>query len=156
MKRIETLLFALTLVALLAGKSGTLYAFGPHGHWGHFLHDVMDQMTVEQRDEIHGLIDDLREEGAMPCEIHEAVRDRIEGYGIEMPEPPEHGPFMHRVFERLNEEERAEVQETIDRMREEGATRCEIHEAVQGMLEEYGVELPMWHGRGFRHREHRR
>jgi DNA-binding transcriptional MerR regulator len=149
MTRIAHLTAAFTLTAILIGGAGTLQAFGPHGHGGRFLCGVRDQLTEEQLDEVNALIDGMREEGASPCEIHEAVRETVEGYGIEMPEPPEHAPFLVHVLERLDEEQRAEVRDTIDRMRDEGAAPCEIHEAVRELLDEYGVELPM--GPGHRH-----
>jgi len=46
------------------------------------------------------------------------------------------GPFVGCI----DEEQRQELQETLDAMREEGATFDEIREYVQAYLEELGVE----------------
>ena len=49
------------------------------------------------------------------------------------------GPFVGC----LDEDQRQELKETLDAMREEGATFDEIREYVQAYLEELGIELPL-------------
>jgi len=69
---------------------------------------------------------------------------------------PGHGPGMtnghgpgHGIFRQLTEEQRDAIRQMVDQMREDGATREEIHDAVMAQLEEWGVELP--ERDGFRH-----
>jgi DNA-binding transcriptional regulator YhcF (GntR family) len=109
---------------------------GPHGKLGELLNE-------EQRQEVHDMVMEMREAGASREEIHEAVRAKLEGYGIELPEhgPGHRGP-RHKLGELLNEEQRQAVHDTVMEMREAGASREEIREAVHEMLEGYGVELP--------------
>jgi DNA-binding transcriptional regulator YhcF (GntR family) len=110
-----------------------------HGPGGHFR----DQLTEEQREAIHAKVEEMRTAGASRDEIHEAVREMLEGYGITPPErPPEgHGPGGH-FRDQLTEEQRQAIRARIREMREAGASHDEIHEAVREMLSEFGIEIP--------------
>ncbi|MCK4417978.1 MAG: T9SS type A sorting domain-containing protein, partial [Candidatus Latescibacteria bacterium] len=92
-------------------------------------------------------------------EIHTAVAEMLKGYGIEVPEdwPGPHGrrgfgPGPGGFFEDLTKEQRESIHEKIKEMRDQDATREEIHTAVAEMLKGYGIEVPEdWpgpHGRG--------
>ncbi len=145
MKSLILIIGVLFVAAGLFFSSGTAEA---HGHGFHGMFWVMDQLTEEQRAEVHETIDRMMEEGATRCEIHEAVRGMLEGYGIELPDRPGFMNGLGRGFgpghmlDQLTDEQRAEVHETIDRMMGEGASPCEIHETVREMLEGYGVKPP--------------
>jgi len=56
--------------------------------------------------------------------------------------PTRLGGWMRRnhFLEGLDEEQRQELMETIDSMRDEGATQEEIREYIQAYLEELGIE----------------
>jgi uncharacterized protein YoaH (UPF0181 family) len=116
--------------------------FGGHegkGFWA--------DMTQEQREAVQDMIKEMKDQGATPEEIHTAVVEMLKGYGIELPEDCP-GPFGFGLgpgggfWKDLTEEQREAVHEKIREMREEGATREEIHTVVAGMLEGYGIEVP--------------
>ncbi|MFH1312490.1 MAG: hypothetical protein ABIJ00_04615 [Candidatus Eisenbacteria bacterium] len=123
-----------------AGRSGSLSGgpghSGPHSKLGELL-------TEEQREAVHDMVTEMREAGASRKEIHETVREMLEGWGIE---PPEHGPRHPgphgKLGELLTEEQREAVHDMVTEMREAGASRKEIHEAVREMLEGWGIEPP--------------
>lgn len=60
------------------------------------------------------------------------------------------GPFgvMHGngFWSTFSDEQRDELNSTIAALLEEGATHDEIHEAISGMLEEWGIEPPLFSG----------
>lgn len=120
---------------------------GGEGRQGEHMHHppFFDQLTEEQKAELRGLIDGMREAGASHEDVHAAVREKLEGWGIEVPEHPGPGDCRgHRneIFEQLTEEQRKEIHDTFRRMREDEATREEIHAAIREKLESFGVELP--------------
>jgi hypothetical protein len=112
------------------------HGFGGPFHGGRF----MDRLTAEQRAEIHDMAEEMFREGASPCDVHDAVREKVEGYGIELTEPPGHE--LRRIATQLTEEQRAEIYGIVDQMFLEGASPCEIHDAVREKVEGYGIELP--------------
>jgi TRAP-type C4-dicarboxylate transport system substrate-binding protein len=126
---------------------------GPFG-FGHNRGGFWKDLTEEQREAIHEKIKEMREEDATREEIRIAVAEMLEGYGIEVPEnwPGPFGPGHGRggFWKDLTEEQREAVQERIKELREEGATREEIHTAVAEMLKGYGIELPEKRGEGHR------
>ena len=112
---------------------------GERAHHPPFL----DQLTEEQRDTLHAMVEEMKEAGASHDDIRAAVHEKLEGWGIELPERPRE-PRGHRreVFKQLTEEQRTAVREMIREMRDAGASREEVHAAVREMLEGFGVELP--------------
>ena len=46
---------------------------------------IMQRLTPEQREEVRGTVKELHEEGVEPQEIREAVREMLEGWGIQLP-----------------------------------------------------------------------
>ncbi len=101
-----------------------------------------DDLTEEQQAELEAMIDEMREDGATREDIREAVHAQLEEWGIDAPEPGEGGGRRPPFWGELSEEQRAELREMIDEMREDGATREDIREAVHAQLEEWGIELP--------------
>jgi hypothetical protein len=71
------------LIALLVALTGTALVYAERGN-GRFG----DRLTEEQREAIHARVRELREAGASREDIHEAVREMFEGYGIEIPKAP--------------------------------------------------------------------
>ena len=130
----------LILIALLVGPGLSMAEHpGFHGHpWE-------QQLTEEQRAEVHALVDEMRANGAGPKEVHEAVHELLQGWGIDVPEggchrPGHHGP--QPFMEELTEEQRTQVHTLASGMRESGARPKEIHEAVRELLQEWGIEVP--------------
>jgi uncharacterized membrane-anchored protein len=107
---------------------------GPMG----FLMDL----TEEQKEAIHEKITELREEGASHEEIHAAVGEMLEEYGVELPENWGERRGRKEFFGNLTEEQREAIHKKMREMRDEGATHEEIHATVSEMLKEYGVEVP--------------
>ena len=48
--------------------------------------DLRDSLTEEQRTALHEKVTEMKEAGATREEIHEARREMLEGYGVELPE----------------------------------------------------------------------
>ena len=131
---------------------------GPIG-FGHRKAGFKANLTDEQREAVREKKEEMRSQGATREEIHAAVTELLEEYGIELPEnwDRRHGPkgfgHGHRGFwADLTDEQRETVREKIKEMRDQDATREEIHAAVTEMVKGYGIDLPEdWKGpRGFR------
>ena len=148
MKRIFLVTTLLITATLMTGFSTNLFSHGPggpHHQW------ICDQLTDDQKEELHATVDAMREEGATRCEIHDAVREMAEGWGVEVPDPPFGHQGLRGIFDLLTEEQNAEVHEVVETMTAEGASPCEIHETVREMVEGYGIEIPERHGERHRH-----
>ncbi len=154
---ILVLLFAGTTVMAQPG-TGSGYGGGPAGGGygapgdGTGRMPFMDELTEEQREAIHDLVTEMREDGATTEEIREAVHEQLEEWGIEVPEPGEgRGGMRPPFWDELTEEQQEELQAMIDEMREDGASREEIQTAIHEQLDEWGIELPEpGEGRGSR------
>jgi DNA-binding transcriptional MerR regulator len=144
MKSKTVIVLAIVLAAALASTALALARrghMGRGGPWG-------DRLTEEQRDEIHAVVRDMREAGASREEIHEAVAQKIEKFGVELPEGwRERRRIRSEIRKQLTEEQRAAIRSKIRELHEAGASREEIHAAVREMLAGYGIELPQ-------HRDH--
>ena len=101
---------------------------------------LADLLTREQLKTVHDKVKEMREQGATREEIHEAVQALLDEWGIVVPEGVwPRGP-------KLTEEQRKTLRETVKNLREQGATREEIREAVKALFDEWGIEPPR-HGR---------
>ncbi len=129
---------------------------GPGGFWA--------DLTEEQREAIHDKIEEMRDQDATHEEIRDAVAEMLKGYGIDLPEDWKgprgfrdgFGPGPGGFWADLTEEQREAIHEKIKEMRDQDATREEIHSAVAEMLKGYGIELPENWGEGRRgDRRHR-
>jgi len=126
---------------------------GPDRFWA--------DLTEEQRQAVHDKMEEMREQGATREEIHTAIKELLEGYGIELPEnwrlprgPRGFGHGPGGFWADLTEEQRQAIHDKMEEMREQGATREEIHTAITEMLQAYGINVPEkglgWRGpRGF-------
>lgn len=118
---------------------------------------LMDQLSEEQQAAVHELVSGMRESGATREEIHAAVRELVQSWGIELPEqPPGQGPRgegrgegwrdgrgpRHWLMDQLNEEQRAELHKLVSSLHEAGASRDEIHAAVKALLDGWGIVPP--------------
>jgi len=147
MKRtIQTAGLTALIVCLSAGIC-LAQGYGLHRHgFGH-------RLTDDQRAEVHALVEGLNEAGANDDEINAAVDELLGEWGVEAPTDEGagrgfgrhgHKPFMHR----LTDNQQAEVEALVDGMQADGATRQEVREAVDGMLDAWGIEAPPRKGRG--------
>jgi DNA-binding transcriptional MerR regulator len=101
----------------------------------------MANLTEEQRDELHKMIDSMREKNASRDEIKDAVHQKLEEWGINPPERRGEGPGPGHMAN-LTEEQRDELHKMIDSMREKNASRDEIRDAVHQKLQEWGIDPP--------------
>jgi DNA-binding transcriptional regulator YhcF (GntR family) len=111
----------------------------------------MQQLNDEQKAEMESMIADMKAAGATREEIHTAVKEKLEDFGIKPPEkeerkdgrgfrgPRHDGPMFDG---QLSEEQRTAIRDKVDQLKDQGASREEIHEAVTEMLKSYGVEPP--------------
>jgi DNA-binding transcriptional regulator YhcF (GntR family) len=100
----------------------------------------LPELTDEQKEEIKEIIKELKDNGASKEEIKEAIDSKLEEWGIEVLDKGmrQHPPWMPE----LTDEQKEEIKELIDRMRDSGATKEEIKEAIGLKLEEWGIEIP--------------
>jgi len=146
--------FALVLLVLPA----EVVMAQPEGGRGPGIERFLDDtdLTEEQKTAILDTSDAMRKAGATREEIRQTVDGMLAEYGVEPPTRPERGArrgqdrLLCRVD--LTEEQRTSVLEMVDEMEETGASRYEIREAVDEMLEGYGVALPPRRGGGGRGR----
>ncbi len=100
-------------------------------------------LTDEQRTAIKEKIAEMKEAGASRKEIREAVAEMLKEYGVE---PPDRQAGRrgkgNRLGTNLTDEQRTTVKEKVTEMKEAGASREDIREAVAEMLKEYGIEVP--------------
>lgn len=104
-----------------------------------------DQLTDEQIAELEELVQTMKDEGANHKEIRDAVHSKLAEWGIDTPNRREHRKF--RDFgDQLNEAQRQELHALAQQLKEDGASRQEIRDAVHAKLEEWGIECPEGHG----------
>ncbi len=104
------------------------------------------QLTAEQREELKAEVQEMREQGKSPEEIHAAVKELLKGWGIEPPGPGAGGQGpqvgLRWLGQQLTAEQREELKAEVQQMREQGASREEIGAAVKEMLKDWGIERP--------------
>ena len=108
---------------------------GGHGR-GHQRAPFWSDLTDAQKEELQEMIETNRE----------AVHAKLEEWGVELPDHPQ---MFDRLGGQLTEEQQAEMKIMIQTMKDDGASRKEIRDAIHGKLEEWAIELPM---RGEYHR----
>jgi Spy/CpxP family protein refolding chaperone len=94
----------------------------------------MGDLTEDQRAEIRELKEEMIADGASKEEIRDAVKAKLEQMGIEVPEFK--GPRGKQWMGDLTEDQRAEIRDLIEEMKDDGASKEEIREAIQQLLEE--------------------
>ena len=146
--KMRLLLRALGLLAIILSVNLNSPAVAQGvGQRHHDPPSFMHRLTEDQQITLRELISQMQTEGATREKIHDAITAQLREWGIE---PPEHfgkrQPFRH-IMDRLNEEQKAIIQELISQMRKDGASREEIHSAVFAQLQAWNVELPR-HGNG--------
>lgn len=103
------------------------------------------ELTDEQKLEIQTLMEDLKSSDATPEEIHTAISEKLESWGIDVPTRDEQ---LDSAIERTGRH--LELLQRQKELREEGKTWEEIQEIIQ---EEFDLEFPEDCGQGpkFKH-----
>ncbi len=116
------------------------------GRGGRFQHPgaLCQDLTEEQRQQLRELVKGLREQGAGREEIHAAVEELFAEWGLEMPDGNRFAKrrFHHYIMKNLTREQRRQVRKVVRELRQNGATRKEIYDAVIELLQEWGIEPP--------------
>lgn len=102
----------------------------------------MSQLTDDQKTEIQQLTQSMKDSGATFQEIRDAVNAKLEEWGIEIPEPNDQQRPEPGWMSQLTDEQKVELQELVDSLRESGATPEETRDAMNAKLQEWGIELP--------------
>jgi hypothetical protein len=101
----------------------------------------MSQLTDDQKTQIQQLVQSMKDSGAPPQEIGDAVKAKLQEWGIQPPEQggPQRGlpPWMSQ----LTDDQKAQIQQLIESLRTSGATPQEIRDAVNTKLQEWGIQL---------------
>ena len=100
-------------------------------------------LTEEQRAAIRTKVEELREAGASFEDIRAARSAMLAGYGITITDdaPWRMGRGGLWTGSKLTDEQQAEIQAEVDRLKAEGATRDAIRAAAAGLLAGYGYQL---------------
>lgn len=110
---------------------------------------LIEQIGEEAAQTLHDTVQAMRDEGATHEEVREYVDSYLEELGVERPEPTRgKGNRLSWLTEEIGEEAAQEILDTINEMREAGASHEEIREYVDSTLEELGVERPEPKGKG--------
>jgi DNA-binding transcriptional regulator YhcF (GntR family) len=127
---------------------------GPKG-FSHRKAGFKANLTDEQREAIREKKEEMRSQGATREEIHAAVAEMFKGYGIDLPEDWKglrarggFGPGPGGFWADLTDEQREAIHDKIKEMRDQDATREEIHAAVVEILKGYGIDVPEDWGEG--------
>lgn len=144
---LEILIFTTLFIIVLSSKpvkAMDSIRQGPH-------HKIMKQLTDEQQKEVKMKMKDLRESGASGEEIRTTVHKMFKEYGVELPENSQgirgerdsrKGRGFIKVTDQLSEEQKAAIQDKVKTLRDNGASREEIHKEVITMLKEFGATIP--------------
>lgn len=126
---------------------------GPHGR-GDFgppgPPNFFEKLTEEQKEAVQTKMKELRDNNASPEEMRTTIDEMLKSYGIEVPHdslrsPPGSGcigPGPGGFWGDLTEEQREAIQAKTQELRNQNASREEIHAAVVEMLKGYGIEVP--------------
>jgi len=133
------LLSVVAVAAILGSMVLPTYALGDEERNRGLPPPWLDDLTDEQREAIEQKVQEMREAGASREEIRAEINAMLEEWGVEVPEF--HGPTPPWLGN-LTDEQRAEIDQIVQDMKEAGATREEIKAAVDAKLEEWGIEVP--------------
>jgi len=122
--------------------------FGSRGRGPHL--SVFKDLTDDQKKAIQEKTKEMHEQNAKPEEIHAAVGEMLQSFGVELPENWDEMQgkggrgrgIRGKFWKQLNETQKEELHEMIKSLKENGATGKEIREAVNAKLKEFGIEPP--------------
>jgi hypothetical protein len=126
---------------LYANPQSILYAKQGHGPGPNFRgKGIHSQLSSEQQKAVADKFQELWEQGLAHKEIHQEISQMLEEYGIQLPERKRQPKQTWE--DQLSNEQRANIRQKRKELAEAGASRQEIHEQIQSMLKEYGIEAP--------------
>ena len=101
------------------------------------------ELTAEQRDAIKSKVTQLKAAEAKPEEIRQAVGQMLQDFGIDPAQRKgKRAGKGRKPFDQLTEEQKSQIDGKVKELRQAGATRQEIREQVNDMLEGFGLEVP--------------
>ena len=147
--------YTIILITFLIG--GIL--IGQHGHAGHSHHPELSQ---KQEQEIHDMVETMKDNGATKQTIHQAVVNKLESWGLEA--PGKFGRGHHKEFGKpgfsdqpefmkdLSDSQKDQIHQLVETKHAGGANPHEVHDAVDELLDSWGIERPdrvnKKHGKG--------
>jgi len=102
----------------------------------------MSQLTDTQKAQIQQLVQSMKDSGATPQEIKDAVNAKLQGWGIQVPQDNGGQPGQPPWMTQLTDQQKQEIKQLMDSLRQSGATPQEIRDAVNAKLQEWGIEVP--------------
>jgi len=100
----------------------------------------MEKLTADQRGQLSAKIEEMRQQGATPEQIHQAIADMLKGWGIEL---PARGAGMGaRLMAKLTPDQQQQLKTKLADLKQQGATREQIRQAVVDMLNGWGIAPP--------------
>ena len=109
---------------------------------------LWDQLTTDQLEELLTAIAEIRENDSDRQAVREVIREKLAEWNIEMPDRQENSPGKRSGHRHgfgqldLDETQRNELHDLVDKLHQEGFDRAEIHKAVQEQLTQWGKEFP--------------
>jgi hypothetical protein len=107
------------------------------------------ELSEDQKEAIQTKMKELREQKVSREEVHAEIGVLLQSFGVELPDNWEDGPQFRRgrghrggFWKQLNDTQKEELQEMIKSLKDNGATKKEIREAVNAKLKELGIEPP--------------
>jgi uncharacterized protein (UPF0147 family) len=102
----------------------------------------MSQLTDEQKAQMQQLVQSMKDSGATQQEIRDAVNAKLQEWGIQAPQDNGGQPRQPPWMSQLTDEQKQEIQQLMDSLRQSGATPQEIRDAANAKLQEWGIEVP--------------
>ena len=141
-KNIVLILISVLVVSVISGGIIlTTYASDDKGI-GRFNRGACNfgDLSDVQRQEIKGMVQDMRENGASKEEIKAAVESKLTEWGIEVPKFEQ--IRKPQWWSELTDEQKEEIITIKEELIEAGASNEEIRDAVKLKLEEWNLEIP--------------
>ena len=135
------LISVLVVSAISGGIILTTYASDDRGI-GRFNRGACNfgDLSDVQREEIKDIVQDMHEDGASKEEIKAAVESKLTEWGIEVPKFEQ--SRLPPWWSELTDEQKEEIITIKEELREAGASKEEIRDAVKTKLEEWSIEIP--------------
>jgi hypothetical protein len=97
-------------------------------------------LTDAQKEELTATMNQLRENNATREEIRDAINAKLTEWGIEVPKEDPHP--MPRWLQNLTADQKAELQNLMDELKDKGASHEEIRTQIDAKLQQWGIEIP--------------
>lgn len=122
-------------LCILTMAGASIAARGP-GQRG----ETMDNLSSEQRAELHASRTELLAAGASPQEVRETHRELLERWGITCPTPDSTRKARGGAHNELDSSQRAQLHALRQERMAAGDTREEVRNQCQTLLESWGVD----------------